>query len=639
VAPPAPELGSGRDSGPHPRQRRTRAESEDAPDKVRGLVAGDLRRLAAVLTEVGAAPSREAAVAALGRGAIALLGGVRGAVRLYGIGESDANLAFWVDSGGRLERAGYATPPPESIAGQLLAGGPAIIIEDLLALDPTASPLYAQLRQLGLRSSVAVPIIAGGRRIGSLHVDHKQPGFFGPADLAIAELLATQAGAAVERTRQAARGRREDELQRLVAEAREQADTHVALIAALRDAAGERDRALSELALQNAVALEASAAGDLQRILDAAFRHLTSLMPCTGGSIAIIEDDSLVIRAAIGPNSAQALGMSLPRGRGRSWTIVDTGQSYVCNDIVAADLKAGGGIQSFLAAPLRWQGEAIGLLEVDALKTGAFAPRDVDVAERISLAVSGAVALVRRYEAERTARQQAEAAVRIRDDFLSIAAHELKTPVTSIRGATQLAQRRIARQGTLAPAALQQLLLLLDSQSARLSRLVEHVLDLTWDTPAGHPLTAVPTDLAALVREAVRSVSLDPARHPVDLQLPSQPLMAQVDADRMVQVVIDLLDNAARFSPEGGRIEVTLVRDGHSAALAVRDHGAGIPAEQLPHVFERFYQGHADTHLSGLGLGLFVARRVVEAHGGTIALIPATGGGTRVVVTLPSLAT
>ncbi|HXI16359.1 MAG TPA: sensor histidine kinase, partial [Chloroflexota bacterium] len=184
-----------------------------------------------------------------------------------------------------------------------------------------------------------------------------------------------------------------------------------------------------------------------------------------------------------------------------------------------------------------------------------------------------------------------------------------------------------------------QLLLLLDSQSARLSRLVEHVLDLTWDTPAGHPLTAVPTDLAALVREAVRSVSLDPARHPVDLQLPSQPLMAQVDADRVVQVVIDLLDNAARFSPEGGRIEVTLVRDGHSAALAVRDHGAGIPAEQLPHVFERFYQGHADTHLSGLGLGLFVARRVVEAHGGTIALIPATGGGTRVVVTLPSLAT
>jgi len=316
---------------------------------------------------------------------------------------------------------------------------------------------------------------------------------------------------------------------------------------------------------------------------------------------------------------------------------VETGQSFVCNDIVAAGLRASGGIQSFLAAPLRWQGEAIGLLEVDALTTGAFAPRDVEVAERVALAVSGAVALVRRYEAERTARQQAEAAVQVRDDFLSIAAHELKTPVTSIRGSAQLAQRRLARQGALAPDALQQLLLLLDTQSARLARLVEHVLDLTRDTPAGLPLTAAPADLAALVRDAVSAVPLAAARHPVDLKLPSQPLMVQVDADRVVQVVIDLLDNAARFSPEGGRIEITLTQDGQSARLAVRDHGAGVPAGQLPHVFERFYQAHADAHLSGLGLGLFVARRVVEAHGGTIALAPATGGGTRVVVTLPAL--
>jgi PAS domain S-box-containing protein len=164
-----------------------------------------LEQLAAVLAAVGAAPDLRAALAALAKGAISLLDGDQGAVRLYDAEGPGKHFAFWVAPDGALEPAGNADPPPGSVVAELRAGGPGRVIDDLWRLGPSRLPSYAEIRRRGLRSSVAVPIDAAGTRIGSLHVDHHTAGFFTAADLAVAAALAAQAGVVIERARQEAR--------------------------------------------------------------------------------------------------------------------------------------------------------------------------------------------------------------------------------------------------------------------------------------------------------------------------------------------------------------------------------------------------------------------------------------------------
>jgi signal transduction histidine kinase len=158
--------------------------------------------LAATLAEVAAAPDWEQALTALLRGAIALLGGDEGVVQLFDPDSGERRLLLRMDRSGQAVVRSTATDvPPGTHAAALRQGSPPILVSDFWALDPRTYPPYQQLRERGMRSSVNVPIVAGGRRIGSLHVNHHLPGYFRPADLSLAEALATQAGAAVERAR------------------------------------------------------------------------------------------------------------------------------------------------------------------------------------------------------------------------------------------------------------------------------------------------------------------------------------------------------------------------------------------------------------------------------------------------------
>jgi signal transduction histidine kinase len=152
-------------------------------------------------------------------------------------------------------------------------------------------------------------------------------------------------------------------------------------------------------------------------------------------------------------------------------------------------------------------------------------------------------------------------------------------------------------------------------------------------------LERAPTDVAALVRAAVKQAQARTERHTVALVVEAEPdgvVWAEIDTARVEQVVTNLLDNAIKYSPDGGLIEVRL---SHGAPgrlrLTVRDQGIGVPEEHRPHLFERFYQAHADTHRSGLGLGLYICRQIVARHGGEITAEFPPEGGTRMVVTLP----
>jgi signal transduction histidine kinase len=250
------------------------------------------------------------------------------------------------------------------------------------------------------------------------------------------------------------------------------------------------------------------------------------------------------------------------------------------------------------------------------------------VAAVMTLALAAAELELRRAEARKIAE---------RDEFIAVAAHELKTPITSLRLAVQLLRREAERGTTRDDTKLRDSLRTIESQSQRLGRLVTELLETVRLRAGRMELDSRQTDVVDLVSKAVRDAQATTSRHKISLTAPAR-LRTRVDALRFVQVVSNLLDNAIKFSPSGGPIDVELssAKRDRPPRLVVRDHGVGIPPDDRPHVFERFYQSQSGDQRGGLGLGLYVSRQIVELHGGRIEAEFPDDGGTRMVVSLPA---
>ena len=220
---------------------------------------------------------------------------------------------------------------------------------------------------------------------------------------------------------------------------------------------------------------------------------------------------------------------------------------------------------------------------------------------------------------EREARLAAEAATQVRDEFLSVAAHELKTPLTGLRATAQILARKLRKGEVDAPAWLNDGLRTIDQQSDRLTRLIGQLLDVSRLDQDKLAVERIPTDLTALTERLVAAFRARTSKH--NLMLTAEPgVFADVDPLGIEQVLSNLLDNAIKYSPEGGQIDIEVRRTEHEQVhLAVRDRGIGIPPERRNEIFERFYQAHADDHRSGLGLGLYIVDRIFDAHGGYLA--------------------
>lgn len=226
---------------------------------------------------------------------------------------------------------------------------------------------------------------------------------------------------------------------------------------------------------------------------------------------------------------------------------------------------------------------------------------------------------------------QAEARVeagRLMADFFAAVAHDLKTPLTTILGQGQRVQRQIKRQQPIDPQAIDQIV----SQSVHMRRLVEDVLDDARDREQYSGALA-PTDLRALAEDVVR---LAPAgRH--ELSVVGETAVAIVDPERIRQVLSNLVENAVKYSPNGGAIMIRVDEQDDCATVAVSDQGVGIPPTDLETIFERFSRGsrEPDRRFSGLGLGLYTCRRIVQEHGGRIDVESHLGEGSTFIVRLP----
>ena len=262
----------------------------------------------------------------------------------------------------------------------------------------------------------------------------------------------------------------------------------------------------------------------------------------------------------------------------------------------------------------------------------AFQATDLDLAEHLARRCSLAIDNSRLY-------REARAAVSLRDEFLSIAAHELKTPMTSLRGYAQLLAREYGRAEMASPERARRAAHTIQVQSDKLARLVAQLLDVSRLQSGKLAIERAQTDVSDLLRGIVEGARTQLKDHTLMARLPTE-LWAAIDPLRIEQVVTNLIDNAIKYSPEGGQIDVALecVRVDDSLRITVRDRGVGVPPEHRAHIFDRFYQAHAGgalTSMAGMGLGLYISRQIVELHDGTIEAEFPDDGGTRFVVTLP----
>jgi signal transduction histidine kinase len=238
---------------------------------------------------------------------------------------------------------------------------------------------------------------------------------------------------------------------------------------------------------------------------------------------------------------------------------------------------------------------------------------------------------------ERIAREAAERAIRDREEFLWVAAHELNTPITSLRGYAQLLVRQLSTAGVREAARALRGVEIIDQSAGRLAELVGQLLDVSRMQSGTLVLQYQEVDLTALVRREVEAAQLRSSDHVFLLRAPSS-LPAHVDPLRLEQALANLTHNAVKFSAAGTRIAVVLASMGASVLLSIGDHGGGVPPEQRPHLFEPLYQAHSGDQLTrpaGMGLGLYICRQIVELHQGCIEARFPRSGGTRFVISLP----
>ena len=234
------------------------------------------------------------------------------------------------------------------------------------------------------------------------------------------------------------------------------------------------------------------------------------------------------------------------------------------------------------------------------------------------------------------ARQRAE---REKDELLSTASHELKTPLTSLGLAAQMIDRMI-EYGPMDAARLSRHVGTIRGQSDRLTRLIGSLLDVSRIETGRLALVWEPVDLVMLVRMAVareRDALPEETSHQIGLRVDGAPIVAEGDEARLEQVFANLLSNAVKYSPNGGLVEVVVRREERQAVLEVIDRGIGVPEEEREQLFVPFSRTTTavDSGIEGTGLGLYISRRIVEAHGGAIELHETPGGGATFCVTLP----
>jgi PAS domain S-box-containing protein/excisionase family DNA binding protein len=402
--------------------------------------------------------------------------------------------------------------------------------------------------------------------------------------------------------------------------------------------AAERARRLQEITVQLSQSLEAD------QVLATIARSAADLLQVAVGAVFLLDRDEpngdFILAAAYGIDEARALDLRLPRRASLAGRAVDEGRTLVVDDVRGTPgtalpaLLTGQMAGSEIAAPITAGSARLGVVKAFSPTVQRFGPDDAELLT--ALAAAAAVALTNAH-----LYRQTQAAVQMRDEFLGIVSHDLKTPITGLLGYAQLLRRELDRADGPRSDRLGQGLAQMEVTTRKMAAMIDELLDVTR-LELGQPLALerALTDLVALAEQVAAEHRPAAPQHTIRVEAAVPRLLGWWDAGRLERVLDNLLSNAIKYSPNGGEIvvEVTRVEEatGEWAVVTVRDDGIGIPAADLPRIFERFHRGaNVAGRIGGVGLGLAGVRQVVEQHGGTVTVDSREGEGSTFTVRLP----
>ena len=414
------------------------------------------------------------------------------------------------------------------------------------------------------------------------------------------------------------------------------AEQRAAEAEALRDELGRRADLLDAA---NRCARALSSSLDLDEAFGAFIRELRGLVPFDRMAIVLAEEDGGRVIATAGEraNAVMPPGTTMALEDNLLGDIVAVGQTRYRPDMTRPEYAEERwmselGLRSRVAAPLLVGARTIGLISLVRRRVDAFTEHEIELVGLLGRLVASAVQNIRAYEGERRTVDELRRLSALRADFVSLVSHELRSPMAAVIGAARTLQLRWRE---LQPEQREAFLALIGDETNRLAALIGDVLDTSRIDAGTFTYRFTDVDVATLVADAVATAALGQDEVPVVAKLDAPLPHIRGDADRLRQIVGNLVDNAVKYSPAGQPVEVSVVQRNGAVVVSVSDRGPGIRPEDQRLIFEKFGRVTDGSSKPGTGLGLFIARSIAEAHGGELSVSSAPGRGSTFSVKLP----
>lgn len=383
---------------------------------------------------------------------------------------------------------------------------------------------------------------------------------------------------------------------------------------------------------------------ELEPLLYYIIETAASLLDCEAASILLYDEKrgDLNFTAASGPDPKKLSQISVPLESSIAGAIFSQNQPLVIND-VEKDPRHYGQVgeqinfrpRSLLGVPMRIRERTTGVIEALNKRQGEFNEADVSLLSVIASQAAVAIHNANLLKALQDAYNELSRVDKVKSDFIAIASHELRTPLGVILGYASFLQEET--HGDISDHATRVL-----NSALRLRTLVEAMTNLNLLQLGSLTLHKQPVNLQSVIRSACEEIAptLEAKGHRLTLDLPAEPLLVQADAEKLGLVFLNLLNNAVRFTPDKGEIQLAARREWSEIVVIVSDNGIGIPSTELENIFKEFYQveDHMTRRYGGMGLGLTIARGLVSLHSGRIwAESEGPNRGAAFLVTLPAI--